>query len=150
MDLIEAFQLAADLHVGQVDKAGRPYIEHLTRVMLHAQATGCDLEQQMAALLHDSIEDGHTTAKELLERGVPAGAVALVQTLTKPAEVSYDTYLDAVCANPRAVSVKLVDFFDNRDEARLALLPQREAERLRQKYDRAARRLLQGVSWKRK
>ena len=34
MEALEAYQLAAQLHTGQVDKAGRPYIEHLTRVFL--------------------------------------------------------------------------------------------------------------------
>ena len=32
MEALEAYQLAAQLHTGQVDKAARPYIEHLPRV----------------------------------------------------------------------------------------------------------------------
>ena len=40
MEALEAYQLAAQLHTGQVDKAGRPYIEHLTRVFLRVQASG--------------------------------------------------------------------------------------------------------------
>ena len=37
MQVLDAYQLAARLHTGQTDKAGRPYIEHLTRVMLRVQ-----------------------------------------------------------------------------------------------------------------
>ena len=43
MQILEAYQLAAHLHTGQVDKASRPYIEHLTRVFLRVLAGGGDL-----------------------------------------------------------------------------------------------------------
>lgn len=38
MEALEAYQLAAQLHTGQVDKAGRPYIEHLTRLVLQGRS----------------------------------------------------------------------------------------------------------------
>ena len=37
MDILRAYKIACQLHAGQTDKAGRPYIEHLTRVMLTVQ-----------------------------------------------------------------------------------------------------------------
>lgn len=32
MEWLDVYELACSLHTGLVDKAGRPYIEHLTRV----------------------------------------------------------------------------------------------------------------------
>lgn len=73
MAALEAYDLAAQLHTGHVDKVGRPYIEHLTRVFLRVQAAGGVLSQQIAALLHYALEYGHATADELVRiAGVPA------------------------------------------------------------------------------
>ena len=55
MDILRAYKIACQLHAGQTDKAGRPYIEHLTRVLLRVQMDGGDRFQQIAALLHDQM-----------------------------------------------------------------------------------------------
>ena len=138
MDLLQAYQLAARLHSGQLDKAGRPYIEHLTRVFLRVQARGGDLGQQVAALLHDAIEDGKASAEQLIWVGVPVETINTIKILTKRKGQSYEDYLAVVKANPQALLVKLADLDDNRDPARLAALPKVVAERLRTKYERAA------------
>jgi (p)ppGpp synthase/HD superfamily hydrolase len=78
MNTLEAYQLASKLHTGQVDQSGRPYIEHLTRVFLRVQAAGGDQDQQIAALLHDAIEDGKTSAAQLTWLGVPSDALDLI------------------------------------------------------------------------
>ncbi len=140
MEALEAYQLAAQLHTGQVDKAGRPYIEHLTRVFLRVQAAGGVLIQQIAALLHDVIEDGHATADDLVRiAGVPVEAVEIVVTLSRRADQPYLDYLATVKASPRAALVKLADLEDNGDPARLGLLPEEEGLRLRKKYAQAVR-----------
>lgn len=143
-NVLHAYKLAADLHAGQVDKLGRPYIEHLTRVMLRVQAAGGDLDQQIAALLHDAVEDHRATPEQLAAAGVPDRALALVAALTKPAGIEYDDYVRSVRAVPHAQLVKKADLDDNSDPARLALLPPAVAERLHQKYTRA-RRVLEGA-----
>ena len=89
MTLIETYKLACKLHANQSDKAGSPYIEHLTRVMLLTQAAGGDTEQQIAALLHDSIEDGHADADSLREAGVPEGAIVLIVAHTREARTPW-------------------------------------------------------------
>lgn len=137
MKLIDAYQLACRLHTSQVDKAGRPYIEHLTRVMLRVQAAGGDLNQQIAALLHDSIEDGKTSAEQLGRLGVPSEAIELVMVLAKPKEQSYESYLVEVKRHSRALLVKLADLDDNDDPSRLAALPDELAHRLLKKYTKA-------------
>lgn len=133
MLILEAFQIAAQLHAGQVDAAGRPYIEHLVRVFLRTLAGGGDRDQQIASLLHDAIEDGKTTAAKLLELGVPQGSVDLVVILDRGSR-TYLQYIQDVKMFPRAVLIKLADLEDNSDPARLALLPPATAARLSAKY----------------
>ena len=137
MDILRAYKIACQLHAGQTDKAGRPYIEHLTRVMLRVQMDGGDRFQQIAALLHDSIEDEKTTADELLALGVPSEAVVLVQALTKREEQSYEDYLRGLIGRYRVVTVKVADLDDNSDPERLELLPERQRMRLQAKYAQA-------------
>ena len=137
MDILRAYKIACQLHAGQTDKAGRPYIEHLTRVMLRVQMDGGDRFQQIAALLHDSIEDEKTTADELLALGVPSEAVVLVQALTKREEQSYEDYLRGLIGRYRVVTVKMADLDDNSDPERLELLPDLLRMRLEAKYAQA-------------
>ena len=137
MQILKAYQLASVLHAGQVDKAGRPYIEHLTRVFVRVVAAGGDVHQQIAALLHDSIEDGKATKQELLEHGVSAESIDLVIVLSKPDGVTYMDYLEGVKKVEKAVLVKLADLEDNSDPERLANLPEDVASRLRKKYSKA-------------
>ena len=137
MDILRAYKIACQLHAGQTDKAGRPYIEHLTRVLLRVQMDGGDRFQQIAALLHDAIEDEKTTAEELLALGVPAESVVLVQALTKREEQSYEDYLRGLIGRYRVVTVKMADLDDNSDPERLELLPERQRMRLQAKYAQA-------------
>jgi hypothetical protein len=137
MNLLEAFQIASTLHRGQVDKAGRPYIEHLVRVQLRVQAAGGDLYEQIAALLHDCIEDEKATESELVELGVPSQSIRLVVLLAKPKNGAYLPYLLKVRKDLSARRIKSCDVDDNNDPERLDLLPVGEARRLRKKYSEA-------------
>ena len=137
MDILRAYKIACQLHAGQTDKAGRPYIEHLTRVLLRVQMDGGDRFQQIAALLHDSIEDEKTTADELLALGVPSEAVVLVQTLAKRKDQSYEDYLRGLSGSCRVLPVKMADLDDNTDPERLNLLPEPLRTRLQAKYAQA-------------
>jgi (p)ppGpp synthase/HD superfamily hydrolase len=81
-----AATLAAQLHGGQVDKSGRPYIGHLIRVVAHLRrlfpdAGSSELE---AAWLHDALEDTAATKASLLSAGVSAAAVAIIQEVGSP------------------------------------------------------------------
>jgi hypothetical protein len=64
MDLDEALELAELHHSGQVDKAGRPYIGHISRVVDAVDTP----EEKLAAALHDLLEDTDMTAADLLTR----------------------------------------------------------------------------------
>ncbi|MDN4066173.1 HD domain-containing protein, partial [Ralstonia solanacearum] len=137
MKILDAYKLAAGLHAGQMDKAGCPYIEHLSRVFLRVSERGGDRDQQIAALLHDVIEDERATADQLLQAGVPGAAVDLVLILTKVETQSYPEYVAGVKAHAKAVLVKRCDLEDNSDPERLALLGEEVAGRLRRKYGQA-------------
>jgi len=53
-DLLDkAIEIARKVHDGQVDKAGKPYLDHPLPVM-NAMDT---LEEKIVAVLHDAIED---------------------------------------------------------------------------------------------
>jgi len=137
MKILDAFKLASRLHFGQVDKAGRPYIEHLCRVFLRVADRGGDRDQQIAALLHDSIEDKRATARKLLDEGVPVGAVRLIETLSRGEGVPYFEYVAAVSQDPRASLVKEADLDDNSDPERLEALPAEVAGGLAKRYAKA-------------
>lgn len=64
--------LAERAHEGQVDKAGRPYIEHVRAVAAGLTPFGDELV--MAGLLHAVIEDTAWTAGQLLAAGIPRGS----------------------------------------------------------------------------
>lgn len=63
--LEKAMQIAAMAHDGQVDKAGKPYIEHVLRVMERVN-TVCE---KICAVLHDVLEDSEITLSDLRDAG---------------------------------------------------------------------------------
>lgn len=137
-DLVEqAKALAHRAHAGQVDKAGRPYIEHVTRV---AAAVSGDPEAEAVAWLHDVLEDCEDEG-EALCREFPFAIYRAVSCLTRWPFLSHDEYYDRIRFEPIALRVKLADIADNADEARLALLPPDVAARLRRKYAKARKAL---------
>lgn len=135
IDTLEAAdRLAARLHGGQLDKAGEPYIEHPRAVARLTAVFGGTLHQQLAALLHDVVEDTDCTLDDLRELGTPEPVVALVDALTKRPGEQRDDYLARVVANPDAILVKRADIASNSDPARLSKLPEDLRERLQRKY----------------
>jgi (p)ppGpp synthase/HD superfamily hydrolase len=130
---VKAREFAEVAHAGQVDKAGRPYIEHVIRVAL---AVYDDLTAVAVAYLHDVIEDSPSYVEEM-RATFPAGIVRCVVLLTRYPAHKPSAYYAAIKADPVALRVKLADIADNADESRLALLDTKTAERLRRKYAKA-------------
>jgi hypothetical protein len=132
MDIVErAKELAHRAHAGQVDKAGRPYIEHVVRV---AAAVADDPVAEAVAWLHDVVEDCPHFESEVLD--LPVAIWIPVYRLTRDPRFAF-AYYAGISADPIALRVKLADIADNADEARLALLDEATASRLRKKYARA-------------
>lgn len=141
MTLEDTLIFATALHCGQTDKAGKPYILHPLRV-LNNLGLDAPLEHQMAALLHDVMEDCGVTREMLETQGFPDEVIVAVEHLTKNAEgrADYDKAIERVMRNPIAVKVKLADLADNMDMKRLLNPSEYELQRL-EKYRAAKARL---------
>lgn len=138
IDTLEAAdRLAERLHEGQVDKAGEPYIEHPRGVARLTALFGGTLHQQLAALLHDVVEDTDCTLDDLRALGTPEPVVDMIDALTRRPDEPHDDYLARVLANPDAVLVKRADLASNSDPVRLAKLPADLRDRLERKYAHA-------------
>ncbi|WP_282797287.1 HD domain-containing protein [Streptomyces sp. CC224B] len=131
--------LAVQAHDGQFDKVGVPYVEHVRAVAAGLAPFGAELV--MAGLLHDVLEDTDRTAEDLLDAGVPARVVAVVQAVTNEPDVPYEVTLRRITADPWATLVKIADNAHNSRPDRAARLPREQRERLAAKY-RAARAVL--------
>lgn len=126
-ELIErALEIAVSSHAGDVDKAGTPYILHPLRVM----AAVPTMDEKIAAVLHDVVEDTDWTFEMLEAEGFPARILDALRALTKePGEKQIDAARRAA-ANPIARVVKLADVADNMDLSRIANPTTEDHERL--------------------
>lgn len=117
MSTIEkAIEIAASAHAGQRDKAGQPYILHPLRVMLRVT----DEYEQIAAVLHDVVEDTSITLEQLTLEGFPREVLQAIDALTKrPGETRLEAAHRAA-ADPIAKAVKLADNAENIDLSRIS------------------------------
>ena len=141
MILEDTILFATSMRRGQTDKAGRPYITHPLRV-LHNLGLDATLEEQMAALLHDTMEDCGVTRELLEQQGFPDSVIVAVEHLTKDeaAQADYNKAIDRVLLNPIAVKVKLADLTDNLDLKRIPNPSAQDLARV-EKYRSAKARL---------
>lgn len=132
-ELVErAKALAYRAHAGQVDKAGRPYIEHVARV---AASVSDDPDAEAVAWLHDVKEDCQWFSSEV-DKQFPMFILWPVDLLDRTGTPE-SFYYSRIKKDPIALRVKLADIADNADESRLALLDDKTADRLRRKYKKA-------------
>lgn len=135
--LAVAIITATTYHVEQVDKLGKPYIDHPLRVMMAVQS----LDEKIVAVLHDTIEDTELTYDNLRNLGFPEYIIEAIDCITKRdkgkmPETNYD-YIERVKTNKIATAVKLADLADNRSPSRLIGLDEKTQQRLIEKYDKA-------------
>jgi hypothetical protein len=134
--LAEAIQLAARCHAGQTDKCGEPYILHPLRVMLRMR----DQDRQIAAVLHDVVEDCGLEVRLIAHRfGEHIGAA--VDALSRREGEAYEAFIDRCCENRIARDVKFEDISDNLRPERLNKLDPDTAKRLVGKYAPALNRV---------
>ncbi|MEM1262745.1 MAG: HD domain-containing protein [Pseudomonadota bacterium] len=129
--LERAIEIAVDAHRNQVDKAGFPYILHPLRVMLAVSGS----EEQMAALLHDVVEDSAWTLEQLAAEGFAEAVVTAVDALTKRRGESRIDAAHRAAAHPIARVVKLADNADNMDWQRLPSITPNDVDRMKQYVD---------------
>jgi len=137
--LARAHQLAHEAHAGQVDKAGRGYYEgHLLDVLQRAVAYGADLHEQVAAVLHDIVEDTEVTEQDLLACGFSDKTFLIVHLMTRRGDEPDEVYYARLRAYEPARRLKLdADMASNSDPERLALLEPGVRQRLTEKYAKA-------------
>lgn len=124
----KAFELANNLHRGQVDKSGQPYIDHLIEVA--NQVDG--VEAVMVALLHDAMEDQGVTRRFLMNQGFPDEVIEAITLLTKTDD-DYMSYILRIKQNPLAKIVKIADMRHNSDLSRLTSVSEKDIAR-KEKY----------------
>lgn len=136
-----AQSLAEYLLRNQKDKQGRPLTEHVRRV--YNACRSLSLEQRLAAILHDVIEDGSTPELEgkqnrpyeirgIIEVLFGKNVHNLVYTLSRKDHQTYDGYIHSITQKPDAILIKLADLNDNLDERRGPI-----PDSLRQRYLKA-------------
>ena len=131
------------LFENKVDKAGHPYIWHLTRVSERLN----DPIEQVAGLLHDVFEDTDITEKDLLEVGIPQDVIEIVKlvthdkidksNMTKSEKLElYNKDIDKIInsGNIHAIRLKEADMSDNYNIERIKQLPQDKQEWFHEKY----------------
>ena len=136
--LERAIEIATQAHEGQVDKAGNAYIGHPLRVM----EMGRTIEEKIAGVLHDIVEDSPWTFEMLEAEGFAPEIIAALKCVTKISEnEDYDSFIERVKKNPLAVAVKINDLTDNMDIRRLPYLSDKDVKRLK-KYLKAYKKLV--------
>ena len=123
-----AIEIAANAHAGQRDKAGQPYIFHPLRVMFRVNGE----HEQMAAVLHDVVEDTAITIDDLAREGFPSEVLRAIAALTKlPGETRLEAAARAA-ADPIARKVKLADNAENMDLSRIPNPTEKDYARCRE------------------
>lgn len=128
--LDQAIKLAVEVHEGQVDKGGNPYILHPLRVMCAVEkefrkSTGLYREDFLcAAVCHDVIEDfdRETFSADYIDtklRNLSDDCYLAIYALSRVDGESWKNYINRVNENSIAKFVKIYDLQDNCDLTRL-------------------------------
>lgn len=132
--LAEIEAIAREAHRDQVDKAGRPYAEHLAAVADGVRTRGGSDEQIAAAWLHDAVEDDVLSRRWLEEAALPQQVKEMILAVTKRDGEDLVSYTGRILATPGALLIKESDLAHNADPARLAVLEPATRTRLAAKY----------------
>lgn len=142
MSTIEnAIIIATNVHAGQIDKGGNPYILHPLRVMLAVKGS----DEMMAAVLHDVLEDSEMKASDLMAFMFSNAVIDAVVALTRNDGESYSDFISRVAKNEIATAVKIADLTDNLDLSRIKEPTKQDIERHR-KYVAARAELIRSVN----
>jgi GTP diphosphokinase / guanosine-3',5'-bis(diphosphate) 3'-diphosphatase len=122
-DVMRAYQVAAEVHAGQVRKSGDPFITHPLAVAQILAEMGMDPTTIVVGLLHDAVEDTDASLEDLRE---PFGdeAAEIIDGLTKIAKIgfrsteaaqaeNYRKMMVAMAQDVRVIIVKLADRLHN-------------------------------------
>ena len=136
-DLDKAIKLACNAHAGQKDKAGKPYILHPLRLMLNFQ----NKQEQVVAVLHDTIEDSDMTLEDLASFGFSELTIDALDCLSKRKNEEYEDFIKRIVPNELARKIKIEDIKDNLDLTRIESINSEDLKRVL-KYHNSLRILL--------
>lgn len=137
----KALDLATKAHDGQVDKAGKPYIQHVISVSeriwdkLYNPSFRTPEEEKFPwtlctiALLHDTLEDSKISIDDL-NALFDEEIVEAVIALTRKEDESYGNYIKRLSENELATYVKFYDLEDNLDLTRLEKISEKDIGRI--------------------
>lgn len=132
-----AIRVASNAHEGQFDKSGKPYILHPLHL---ATQLMYDPDLATIAMLHDVVEDTHIEMGELIEIGFSRRIIDALRLLTHQEGVPYEVYIEGICTNLDAITVKRKDIHHNSDATRLKGVREKDLARIK-KYHTAFLRL---------
>lgn len=102
----KSYELANELHAGQVRQSGEPYIIHPMSVAEILVDGGLDCDTICAGLLHDTIEDSDITKEELALR-FGWDVAMLVDGVTKLKGMNFSSKLEKNDANIRKIMMAM-------------------------------------------
>lgn len=143
-----AIDIAKKAHIGQVDKAAEPYINHPLAVMEQLEGD----EAKTVGVLHDVVEDTDVTFEDLEKMGCPSTIITALRLVThtkdyKGTEKEYMKKIQKIAdsGNQLAIDVKWADLTNNSDISRLPHPKERDFQRL-EKYQRSKKILQSFIS----
>lgn len=111
-----AYEFAKKAHEGQVDKAGKPYIEHLVAVARRGQT----LEEQITGMFHDLFDDTKVTPAQLyIEFPLDRVMRALLALNRNGTETRWQQ-IERIGEDELATNVKIYDLDHNLDPMRFS------------------------------
>lgn len=128
MDLGTAIKIASNVHLGQFDRGGNPYILHPLWVMHKVRHLG--EVYMIVAVLHDVVEDTDLTFSDLSDYGFNNEVIEALKLLTHDKHLPYLDYVMNLASNEIAREVKLRDLEHNSKITRLKGLREKDFERL--------------------
>lgn len=129
-----AMAIAAAGFKDTLDRGGQPYFMHCYRVFkdIHSE----DEDENIAAILHDCIEDGVCSIADLVREGFSERIIFLLTLLTHDKKTSYDEYIKRVSTDESATKIKKADLRHNSSITRLKGLSKKDIDRMG-KYHRS-------------
>ncbi|KZE65057.1 GTP pyrophosphokinase [Paenibacillus jamilae] len=136
-ELSKAINIAANLHTGQLDKGGNPYILHPLRVMMKME----DHTSRIVAVLHDVLEDTFFTIHDVENSEFSDEVIEALKAITRKKDESYMDFIRRCKQNELARKVKIADIEDNMDLSRIKQPTKKDYERIK-KYEKALKELM--------
>jgi (p)ppGpp synthase/HD superfamily hydrolase len=131
--LERAIVIAAEGHVGVLDKACAPYVLHCLRVVLAMS----EEKERIAAVLHDVVEDcDGWTLDRIRSEGFSEEVVEALDSVTKREGEEYLSFVRRAAANAIGRKVKLADLKDSSNLGRIRNPTQHDLDRI-EKYRHA-------------